>query len=119
MQGEPIDLVDVFRRPEHTPAVARDAVGLGPRNWLGDTGLVIPSIAMLEVWRGVGYWTLLFLAALLIGQLARQHTSRHPYDDRGRILAAAVAAYRAHPQVAAVFTAEEMRRTALPTAARR
>ena len=45
--------------------VARDAVGLGPRNWLGDTDLVIPSIAMLEVWRGVGYWTLLFLAALL------------------------------------------------------
>jgi len=45
--------------------VARDAVGLGPRNWLGDTSLVIPSIAMLEVWRGVGYWTLLFLAALL------------------------------------------------------
>jgi len=45
--------------------VARDAVGLGPRNWLGDTSLVIPSIAMLEVWRGVGYWTLLYLAALL------------------------------------------------------
>jgi len=46
--------------------VARDRIfGLGPRNWLGDTGLVIPSIAMLEVWRGVGYWTLLFLAALL------------------------------------------------------
>ena len=45
--------------------VARDRVGLEPRNWLGDTGLVIPSIAMLEVWRGAGYWTLLFLAALL------------------------------------------------------
>lgn len=25
----------------------------------------MPSIAMLEVWRGVGFWTLLFLAALL------------------------------------------------------
>jgi multiple sugar transport system permease protein len=45
--------------------VARDQFGLEPRNWLGDTGLVIPSIAMLEVWRGAGYWTLLFLAALL------------------------------------------------------
>ncbi len=46
--------------------VARDRLfGLPPRNWLGDTGLVIPSIAMLEVWRGAGYWTLLFLAALL------------------------------------------------------
>jgi ABC-type sugar transport system permease subunit len=39
--------------------------GFGPQNWLGDTRLVIPSIAMLEVWRGVGFWTLLFLAALL------------------------------------------------------
>jgi uncharacterized protein len=26
---EPIDLVDVFRRPEHTPDVARDAVAAG------------------------------------------------------------------------------------------
>jgi predicted CoA-binding protein len=26
---EPIDLVDVFRRPEHAPAVARDAVAVG------------------------------------------------------------------------------------------
>jgi uncharacterized protein len=26
---EPIDIVDVFRRPEHTPAVARDAVAVG------------------------------------------------------------------------------------------
>jgi multiple sugar transport system permease protein len=42
-----------------------DLFGFGPRNWLGDTSLVIPSIAMLEVWRGVGFWTLLFLAALL------------------------------------------------------
>jgi hypothetical protein len=32
---EPIDLVDVFRRPEHTPEVARDAVAAGARAlWL-------------------------------------------------------------------------------------
>jgi uncharacterized protein len=32
---EPIDLVDVFRRPEHTPDVARDAVAVGARAlWL-------------------------------------------------------------------------------------
>ena len=32
---EPIDLVDVFRRPEHTPGVARDAVAVGARAlWL-------------------------------------------------------------------------------------
>ncbi|MFN8592848.1 MAG: sugar ABC transporter permease [Thermomicrobiales bacterium] len=39
--------------------------GLPPQNWLGNPTLVMPSIAMLEVWRGVGFWTLLFLAALL------------------------------------------------------
>ena len=32
---EPIDIVDVFRRPEHTPGVARDAVAAGARTlWL-------------------------------------------------------------------------------------
>jgi uncharacterized protein len=32
---EPIDIVDVFRRPEHTPGVARDAVAVGARAlWL-------------------------------------------------------------------------------------
>ena len=39
--------------------------GIPPQNWLGNTNLVMPTIAMLEVWRGVGFWTLLFLAALL------------------------------------------------------
>jgi len=38
---------------------------IAPQNWIGDPHLVIPSIAMLEVWRGFGFWTLLFLAALL------------------------------------------------------
>lgn len=45
--------------------MVRSLFGLGPKNWIGSTSLVIPSIAMLEVWRGVGFWTLLFLAALL------------------------------------------------------
>jgi hypothetical protein len=32
---EPIDIVDVFRRPEHTPEVAREAVAAGARAlWL-------------------------------------------------------------------------------------
>jgi ABC-type sugar transport system permease subunit len=39
--------------------------GIPPQNWLGSPALVMPSIAILEVWRGVGFWTLLFLAALL------------------------------------------------------
>jgi uncharacterized protein len=31
----PVDLVDVFRRPEHTPAVAREAVSIGAKGlWL-------------------------------------------------------------------------------------
>jgi multiple sugar transport system permease protein len=42
-----------------------DLLGFAPRNWIGSTELAMPAIAMLEVWRGVGFWTLLFLAALL------------------------------------------------------
>lgn len=33
-------------------------------NWRGDADLALPMIAMLEVWRGFGFWALLFLAAL-------------------------------------------------------
>jgi multiple sugar transport system permease protein len=45
-------------------------LGQEPRNWIGDPDLALKSITMLEVWRGVGFWTLLFLAAL-IGLLGR------------------------------------------------
>lgn len=38
--------------------------GFEPVNWLGP-GKALPTIAMLEVWRGIGFWTILFLAALL------------------------------------------------------
>ncbi len=41
------------------------AVGMEPLNWLGDAELALPSIAMLEVWRGTGFWALFLLAALL------------------------------------------------------
>lgn len=34
-------------------------------NWLGNTELALPTIAMVEVWRGIGFWALFFLAALL------------------------------------------------------
>jgi len=40
------------------------ALGLPAQNWLGP-GRALPTIAMLEVWRGTGFWTMLFLAALL------------------------------------------------------
>jgi multiple sugar transport system permease protein len=41
------------------------ALGLGTTNWLGNTQPVLPAIAILEVWRGVGFWTLLYLAAIV------------------------------------------------------
>ncbi len=40
-------------------------LGQEPKNWIGDPDLALQSITMLEVWRGVGFWTLLFLAALI------------------------------------------------------
>ena len=40
------------------------SLGLETINWLG-SGTALPTIAMLEVWRGIGFWTMLFLAALL------------------------------------------------------
>lgn len=40
-------------------------LGQEPKNWIGDPDLALKSITMLEVWRGVGFWTLLFLAALI------------------------------------------------------
>ena len=49
------------------------AAGADPVNWLGDPGLALPSIALLEVWRGTGFWALFLLAALLA-------VSRELYD---------------------------------------
>ncbi len=40
-------------------------LGREPRNWIGDPDMALRSITMLEVWRGVGFWTLLFLAGLI------------------------------------------------------
>jgi ABC-type sugar transport system permease subunit len=40
-------------------------VGFQPVNWLGGTHTPMLSVIMLEVWRGVGFWSLFFLAALL------------------------------------------------------
>lgn len=33
-------------------------------NFLGDTSLALPTIAGIEVWRGTGFWTMMFLASL-------------------------------------------------------
>jgi multiple sugar transport system permease protein len=47
--------------------------GSEPINWLGDPQLALPSVALLEVWRGTGFWALFLLAALLA-------VSRELYD---------------------------------------
>ncbi len=41
------------------------AAGGGTVNWLGDPSLALPTLALVEIWRGMGFWTLFFLAALL------------------------------------------------------
>ncbi len=35
-----------------------------PVNFLGDEDLAMPTIAMVEVWKGMGFWALLFLAGI-------------------------------------------------------
>jgi ABC-type sugar transport system permease subunit len=40
------------------------AAGLGSVNWLGNPTTALPTIALIEVWRGIGFWSLFFLAAL-------------------------------------------------------
>jgi ABC-type sugar transport system permease subunit len=36
-----------------------------PINFLGEPSHALPTIAMIEVWRGVGFWTVLFLSGLM------------------------------------------------------
>jgi len=38
--------------------------GIAPQNWLGNPQLVIPAIVGFEIWRGYGFWVILFLAGL-------------------------------------------------------
>ena len=39
-------------------------IGIPPQNWLGNPQLVIPAIVAFEIWRGYGFWIILFLAGL-------------------------------------------------------
>lgn len=39
-------------------------VGLGPVGWLSDPRLAMPSIAIMATWKNVGYYLMIFLAAL-------------------------------------------------------
>ncbi len=36
-----------------------------PINFLGEPAHALPTIAMIEVWRGLGFWTMLFLSGLM------------------------------------------------------
>ena len=52
---EPIDLVDVFRRPEFCPDVARDAVSVGAGAvWL-QLGIVSPEARQIALEAGLDY----------------------------------------------------------------
>jgi multiple sugar transport system permease protein/sn-glycerol 3-phosphate transport system permease protein len=45
--------------------LANRTLGVAPLNLLGDQRLALPTIAGLDVWRGVGFWGVLLLAGLL------------------------------------------------------
>lgn len=39
-------------------------IGIPAQNWLGNPQLVIPAVVGFEIWRGYGFWVILFLAGL-------------------------------------------------------
>jgi multiple sugar transport system permease protein len=45
--------------------LANRGLGLRPLNLLGDPALALPTIAGLDIWRGIGFWALVLLAGLL------------------------------------------------------
>ena len=53
--NEPIDLVDVFRRPEATPEVAREAVAVGARALWLQSGIVSDEARAIAASAGVDY----------------------------------------------------------------
>jgi uncharacterized protein len=52
---EPIDLVDVFRRAEHTPQVARQAVGAGAKALWLQSGIVSAEARAIAEAAGIDY----------------------------------------------------------------
>jgi hypothetical protein len=53
--SEPIDLVDVFRRPEHTPDVARQAVAVGAGALWLQLGIANPEARAIATEGGLRY----------------------------------------------------------------
>lgn len=52
---EPIDLVDVFRRPEHTPQHASEAVEAGAKAFWLQLGIVSPEARRIATEAGLDY----------------------------------------------------------------
>ena len=52
---EPIDIVDVFRRPEHTPEVAREAVAVGAKALWLQLGIASPEARAIATEAGLAY----------------------------------------------------------------
>jgi len=52
---EPIDLVDIFRRPEHTPQHAREAVEAGAKAFWLQLGIVSPEARRIATEAGLDY----------------------------------------------------------------
>jgi predicted CoA-binding protein len=52
---EPIDIVDVFRRPEHTPEVAREAVAVGAKALWLQLGIANPEARAIAEEAGLTY----------------------------------------------------------------
>jgi uncharacterized protein len=53
--GEPVDLVDVFRRPEHCAAHAREAVEIGAKALWLQLGIVSREAREIAEAAGIGY----------------------------------------------------------------
>ncbi len=53
--AEPIDLVDVFRRPEHAPAIAEEAVAAGAGALWLQLGIVSPEARQIAAAGGLDY----------------------------------------------------------------
>ena len=53
--GEPIDVVDVFRRPEFCPAVAEEAVAVGAKALWLQLGIVSPETRAIAERAGIDY----------------------------------------------------------------
>ena len=52
---EPVDLVDVFRRPEHCPAVAREAAAIGAQALWLQLGILSPEARQIAAEAGLAF----------------------------------------------------------------